>query len=144
MPLFVRLQPLKMIAIVLWLRIFPRNGLVVSCPPPPPHIHQAKSRNSELSASPGPAGVNCCFGNSRNSNEETCGKSAHYDARLSCFDGRNAPSRRGVLPNHPSLIINTAVIPCGQVVEAEPWEEHSNDVLRTISPETLESVSILF
>ncbi len=126
-----------------FLRIVPRNGVVVSCPPTGSNVHQAKpSRPQSVANSSATVHANAGFGCIGGKyNTEVCGKSSYSAAQSSSHDDKYAPSRRGVFPNHPALIISPSVIPCGLVVEVEPWEENSAEVLKPVSSDAPQSVS---
>ena len=114
----------------LWLRILPRNGVVVSCPPPPPNLNATKSFDG---SSIGPT-------NSRHEDDLARGSNSATSTFIQ-HSYHNGTSRRGVFPAHPTLLINP-VIPCGIVVEVEPWKEYSKEANKPGSYDALQPVSV--
>ncbi len=126
----------------IFLRVLPRNGIAISCPPPPSHTQQVKPRPQSISSSSSLGNTKTsigCFGSKYNT--DICGRSSHSVAQSLLHDDKHASSRRGVFPNNPTFHLGSSVIPCGLVVEVEPWEENLTEVLKPISSDAQQSVS---
>jgi hypothetical protein len=126
-----------------FLRILPRNGVLISCNPLSPHLYDLKPRTQPVTSPSSLGNTKAslgCFGSKYNA--EMCGRDTHSVAETVPYNDKFASSRNGVFPKNPAFLLGTSVIPCGLVVEVEPWEENMKEVLKPISSEVQQSVSI--
>jgi hypothetical protein len=126
-----------------FLRILPRNGVVISCASSSSHMYNVKPKPQPITSPSSVGKTNAslgCFGSKYNT--EMCGRDSHSVAQTFPHDDKFASSRRGVFPKNPTFLLGTSVIPCGLVVEVEPWEENLSEVLKPITSDVQQSVSI--
>jgi len=129
----------------LWLRIFPRTGIYVTCPPPPPITNTHSREDSASSHSPVSSIVGSNTTDSHTSSHLSSRNTTHVDDGVSSIAGSaitttttsmffrtprkdhfiarpNNDHHAQKLPFRPQHMNKSPILACGMCVEVDPWE----------------------